>query len=113
MLTERERDQHRERQRRYIHRQRAEGDYSTDQWQRLCKYYGNRCVKCGKPGDYRSLEIDHVIPVSKGGTNYIENIQPLCKKCNIEKGNQVIDYRPEYEQDFMPGLEPKPRTIYD
>jgi len=38
---------------------------------------------------------DHVLPVSKGGTSYISNIQPLCQPCNSGKKDKHIDYRPE------------------
>ena len=46
-------------------------------WWRI-KYYDYLCWICGK--DYE--EIDHVIPVSKGGTNWPANLRPICKKCN-------------------------------
>jgi len=71
---------------------RAEGSYTEKQWLDLCSESNNRCFCCGK---IKPLEADHVIPVSKGGTNWISNIQPLCHSCNTSKGNRrTTDYRP-------------------
>src|SRR5271157_1460066 len=61
---------------------KAGGSFTVFEWKDLCKKYGNRCLCCGKR---RKLTADHVIPVSKGGTSNIENIQPLCKSCNSMK----------------------------
>jgi 5-methylcytosine-specific restriction endonuclease McrA len=36
------------------------------------------------------LEIDHIVPVSKGGTNDASNLQLLCQSCNRGKGNKYI-----------------------
>lgn len=47
---------------------------------------GGRCQKCGSRSD---LQLDHVIPVSKGGGNATQNIQLLCGDCNRKKGNSV------------------------
>lgn len=70
---------------------KAGGEYTPQQWQELCEYYGQICLCCRKK---RKLTADHVIPVSRGGTSDIANIQPLCKPCNSKKGNKIIDFRP-------------------
>lgn len=44
------------------------------------------CVECGAD-DY--LEFDHVIPVSKGGSNTLQNIQLLCRRCNVTKSDRI------------------------
>lgn len=46
---------------------------------------GYRCRECGSSKDETSLEIDHIIPVVKGGTNDIDNLQTLCRECNRMK----------------------------
>jgi CRISPR/Cas system Type II protein with McrA/HNH and RuvC-like nuclease domain len=47
---------------------------------------GERCVKCGGK---TNLEIDHIIPISKGGESTIENLQTLCHYCNTKKGANI------------------------
>jgi 5-methylcytosine-specific restriction enzyme A len=45
-----------------------------------------RCVCCGRSAaDGVKLEVDHIIPVSKGGTNHFDNLQTLCADCNRGK----------------------------
>lgn len=47
-----------------------------------------RCNACGALAGDVELQIDHVIPVSKGGKTVEENLQVLCKICNIGKSNK-------------------------
>jgi len=64
--------------------------FTQDEWIALCNQYDNRCLCCKASDD---LTVDHVIPVSRGGRNSIDNIQPLCHSCNSSKRNKIIDYR--------------------
>ena len=68
----------------------AEGSFTKKEWIDLCNKYGNKCLCCGEK---KKLTADHVIPLEKGGTNYITNIQPLCGSCNSRKHTKAIDYR--------------------
>lgn len=45
-----------------------------------------RCVECGSK---EKLHYDHIIPVSKGGSNTVRNIQLLCEKCNLAKSDKI------------------------
>lgn len=46
------------------------------------------CYYCGKKLDANNLTRDHLIPFSKGGTNFIENVVPACVDCNRLKHNR-------------------------
>lgn len=53
--------------------------------------YGHKCVYCkNKRGD-PVLEIDHVIPTSRGGSDKISNLVIACKTCNQEKGSRTAE----------------------
>ncbi len=77
-------------QRRRAHEHAAEGTYTPAEWKSLCAEYDYKCVKCGQQVP---LTVDHVIPLSKGGRNSIDNIQPLCGPCNSGKKDRIADYR--------------------
>jgi len=75
---------------RRIRMQRNGGRHTPQEWRDLCAQYGHVCLACGYK---RPLTKDHVIPVYLGGSDAIENIQPLCKSCNSRKHARHIDYR--------------------
>lgn len=44
--------------------------------------------KCGKCGSIDNIQVDHIMPLSRGGTDDLDNLQFLCRQCNLEKGNK-------------------------
>ena len=69
-----------------VMRLKAEGSFSFKEWEELKRKYAYRCLMCKKE---KLLTIDHIIPISKGGSDYIEKIQPLCRSCNSIKGTKI------------------------
>lgn len=50
---------------------------------------GYRCRKYGVSQRYTQLEVDHIIPIAKGGKSTYNNLQTLCHKCNAKKGDNL------------------------
>lgn len=80
----------------------ATGSFTAAQLEALYEFYDHRCLCCGqregdisdKNGKPIKIAADHVIPLACGGSNEIDNIQPLCKPCNSSKGaRHATDYR--------------------
>ncbi len=79
-------------ERRRVRKMKAEGNHTFGEWELLKKQYGYICPACGKKEPEIKLTEDHIIPLIKGGSDYIENIQPLCRSCNAKKHTKIIKY---------------------
>jgi 5-methylcytosine-specific restriction endonuclease McrA len=73
---------------RHYRKAKAEGSHTFGQWEEMKAVYNYTCPCCLKSEPEISLTKDHIKPLTKGGSNYIENIQPLCKSCNSKKCNR-------------------------
>ncbi len=67
--------------------------HTTQEWEDLKKAANYTCLWCGKQEPEIQLTRDHVVPLSKGGSNTIANIQGLCKSCNSKKHTDDLDFR--------------------
>jgi len=81
--------------RKNLHRQairkNAVGSHTTEEFLMLCEKYQWVCVYCGCDLDEKSVTEDHMIPLSKGGSDNISNIAPSCSFCNGSKNNKTAE----------------------
>ena len=54
---------------------------------------GFRCVYCGRTGEEVPLQIDHIVPVSAGGSDDDGNLATACSDCNLGKGPRGLEAR--------------------
>lgn len=66
------------------------GSVSIEEWHKILDFFGGKCAKCGSTDH---IQMDHVVPLSRGGSHSADNLQPLCRHCNISKHTKTEDYR--------------------
>jgi 5-methylcytosine-specific restriction endonuclease McrA len=75
-----------------IRRKSVNGTHTLEEWLNLKAQYNWTCPACRRREPQIRLTEDHIIPTSKGGSNNIENIQPLCRNCNSKKNVRIVKY---------------------
>jgi len=65
----------------------AEGEFSAQEWIEKCAAYSDCCAYCHKAV---KLTVQHVIPLTRSGSNRIANIVPACATCNSRIGNNIV-----------------------
>ena len=66
--------------------QDAKGRFTADQWEARLEYHGHKCYYCGSVD---RIQVEHRIPLSRGGTNWPSNLVPACRTCNSSKGTKT------------------------
>lgn len=72
------------------HKRRAQGgpSFTAAQWREILELWKHSCAYCGATG---SLEVEHTIPLARGGTSAKENVVPACHTCNGRKKTMTED----------------------
>ena len=54
--------------------------------------YDGHCAYCGKPIEYKDMQVDHLVSVyAHGGTDDIDNLMPSCRACNYYKSTYPLE----------------------
>ncbi len=68
----------------------------SEKYEMLLKSSG-RCAHCGKTISESNVTVEHIIPLSYGGTNDMDNLVALCPDCNAEKDNCIYEPKLYYK----------------
>lgn len=88
---------------------------------------GGHCAYCGRELPYKEMQVDHVVPLRKGGSDALDNMLPACRSCNhykhsmdLEGFRRLVEMTPytlsrdsvTYRNAVRFGLvEPRPHTV--
>lgn len=77
-----------------VRKRNAQGSHTYKEWVELKERFNNMCLCCKQFEPNITLTEDHIVPLIMGGTDSIDNIQPLCASCNTRKYTKTISYLP-------------------
>lgn len=83
-------------QRRREAKKSASGSHTLRDWERIKRGFNYTCPSCLLSEPEITLTEDHIIPISLGGTDDADNIQPLCHPCNSSKHVTQVSYLPPW-----------------
>ena len=70
------------------------GTHTKVDWEEMKDFFEHICVRCFGESELINVEKDHIVSLYQGGSDGIENLQPLCARCNSSKGTENFDWRP-------------------
>ena len=75
----------------------------------LLRHYSKQCIYCDNILDVSNMVCDHIVPISSGGPSISQNLEMICKRCNIRKGPLTgREYR-----IFITFLEKQPKHVLE
>ena len=77
----------------------------------LLRHYSKQCIYCDNILDVSNMVCDHIVPISSGGPSISQNLEMICKRCNIRKGPltgreyrifiEFLEKQPKHVQEYV------------
>ena len=78
----------------FDHRRKSSGSISGNVRYQVLSQAKYHCELCGISADQKALDVDHIVPRNKGGSDDISNLQALCYSCNrMKRDTDATDFR--------------------
>lgn len=78
------------------------GNISKEKREQVYRKYNGHCAYCGRPIKKDEMQIDHLVPKARKGTNDITNLMPSCPSCNSLKADKSLR---SFRKVFLKGFE--------
>lgn len=68
----------------------ADGNFTAEEWLATMRSWDWRCAYCSERLTRKNRSTDHIVPLTRGGSNNADNIVPCCRSCNSRKNNRLL-----------------------